>query len=146
VNRLDEWLVAAADELGVEHPVDSRLLLDMTRDVAHGVERPAAPLTAYLLGLAVARGAKPAEACARLSALAATWTAATATSASASAPASAAATSGPATAAPATSAPASAVATSGPASAPATSGPASAAPATSGPATRAPAAPPPAGP
>jgi len=142
VNRLDEWLVAAADELGVEHPVDSRLLLDMTRDVAHGVERPAAPLTAYLLGLAVARGAKPAEACARLSALAATWTAATATSASASA----AATSGPATAAPATSAPASAVATSGPASAPATSGPASAAPATSGPATRAPAAPPPAGP
>jgi len=106
VNRLDEWLVAAADELGVEHPVDSRLLLDMTRDVAHGVERPAAPLTAYLLGLAVARGAKPAEACARLSALAATWTAATATSASASAPASAAATSGPATAAVATSGPA----------------------------------------
>ena len=79
MNRLDEWLVAAADELGVEHPVDSRLLLDMTRDVAHGVERPAAPLTAYLLGLAVARGAKPAEACARLSALAATWTAAPAT-------------------------------------------------------------------
>jgi len=80
VNRLDEWLVAAADELGVEHPVDSRLLLDMTRDVAHGVERPAAPLTAYLLGLAVARGANPSEACARLSALADTWTAAPATS------------------------------------------------------------------
>jgi len=92
VNRLDEWLVAAADELGVEHPVYSRLLLDMTRDVAHGVERPAAPLTAYLLGLAVARGADPAEACARLSALAATWTAAPAASA-------------PGTAAPATSAP-----------------------------------------
>jgi len=103
VNRLDEWLVAAADELGVEHPVDSRLLLDMTRDVAHGVERPAAPLTAYLLGLAVARGADPAEACARLSALAATWTAAPATSAPASA---APATSAPATSGPATRAPA----------------------------------------
>ncbi len=103
MNRLDEWLVAAADELGVEHPVDSRLLLDMTRDVAHGVERPAAPLTAYLLGLAVARGADPAEACARLSALAATWTAAPATSAPASA---APATSAPATSGPATRAPA----------------------------------------
>ncbi len=103
MNRLDEWLVAAADELGVEHPVDSRLLLDMTRDVAHGVERPAAPLTAYLLGLAVARGANPAEACARLSALAATWTAAPATSGPASA---APATSGPATRAPAAPPPA----------------------------------------
>jgi len=103
VNRLHEWLAAAAAELGVEHSVDSRLLLDMTRDVAHGVERPAAPLTAYLLGLAVARGANPSEACARLSALAATWPAAPAIGAPATA---ASATSGPATAAPATSGPA----------------------------------------
>ncbi len=125
MNRLDEWLAAAAAELGVEHPVDSRLLLDMTRDVAHCVERPAAPLTAYLLGLAVAGGADTTEACARLSALAASWPAASAIGA-------------PATATPATSGPATA--------APATSGPATAAPATSGPATRAPAAPPPAGP
>lgn len=103
MNRLDEWLAAAAAELGVEHPVDSRLLLDMTRDVAHGVERPAAPLTAYLLGLAVARGANPSEACARLSALAATWTAAPAIGAPATA---APATSAPATSGPATRAPA----------------------------------------
>jgi len=103
VNRLDEWLAAAAAELGVEHSVDSRLLLDMTRDVAHGVERPAAPLTAYLLGLAVARGANPSEACARLSALAAAWPAAPAIGAPATA---ASGTSGPATAAPATSGPA----------------------------------------
>ncbi len=73
MNRLDEWLVAAAAELGVSHPVDSRLLLDLTRDVAHRVERPAAPLTTYLLGLAVAGGADPVQACARLSALAADW-------------------------------------------------------------------------
>lgn len=29
----------------------------MTKDVAHGVARPAAPVTAYLLGLAVGRAA-----------------------------------------------------------------------------------------
>ena len=72
-SRLEDWLAAAAAELGVDRSVDARLLLDMTRDVAHGVERPAAPLTTYLLGLAVAAGADPAEACARLSALAGQW-------------------------------------------------------------------------
>ena len=71
--RLDEWLAAAATELGVDGTVEVQLLLDMTRDVAHGVERPAAPLTTYLLGLAVAAGADPTEACARLSALAGQW-------------------------------------------------------------------------
>ena len=76
MSRLEDWLAAAAAELGVDPTVDTRLLLDMTRDVAHGVERPAAPLTTYLLGLAVAAGADPAQACARLSALAAGWPAA----------------------------------------------------------------------
>ena len=39
------------------------LVLDMTKDVAHGVARPAAPISAYLLGLAVGRaaGAGPGE-------------------------------------------------------------------------------------
>ena len=32
------------------------LLLDVTRDAAHEVTRPAGPVTTYLLGLAVARG------------------------------------------------------------------------------------------
>ena len=73
MSRLDDWLAAAAAELGVDGPVDMHLLLDLTRDVAHGVERPAAPLTTFLLGLAVAAGADPAEACARLSALAGQW-------------------------------------------------------------------------
>ncbi len=73
MSQLDDWLAAAAAELGVDGPVDMHLLLDLTRDVAHGVERPAAPLTTYLLGLAVAAGADPAEACARLSALAGQW-------------------------------------------------------------------------
>ena len=69
---LDEWLAAAADELGVTG-VDRDLILDLARDVAHGVARPAAPLTTYLLGLAVAAGADPREASARLTALALAW-------------------------------------------------------------------------
>jgi len=34
-------------------------VLDLARDVAHAVARPAAPLSAYLLGVAVGRGASP---------------------------------------------------------------------------------------
>jgi hypothetical protein len=48
-------------------------VLDLARDVAHSVLRPAAPVTAYLLGVAVGRGADPATAAARLSALAQSW-------------------------------------------------------------------------
>lgn len=72
VNVLDGWLARAAEELGVAG-VDRDLVLDLARDVAHGVARPAAPLTTYLLGLAVGAGADPAEASARLTALAADW-------------------------------------------------------------------------
>jgi hypothetical protein len=53
--------------------VDARLILDMARDVAHGVDRPAAPLTAYLLGLAVASGHPLEASAARLSELASSW-------------------------------------------------------------------------
>jgi hypothetical protein len=45
----------------------------VARDAAHTVERPAAPVTAYLLGAAVARGADPAAAASAVSALAAGW-------------------------------------------------------------------------
>ena len=48
-------------------------LLDMARDVAHGVLRPAAPLTAYLLGVAVGRGADPQVAFARIDSLVKEW-------------------------------------------------------------------------
>ena len=78
-NALDAWVAAAGAELGLG-PDDeqTRLVLDLARDVAHGVLRPGAPVTAYLLGVAVGRGADPAEAASRLSALAQTWHAATA--------------------------------------------------------------------
>ena len=48
-------------------------MLDLTRDVAHGVARPAAPLTAYLVGVAVGRGLTLPDAAGRVSALAAGW-------------------------------------------------------------------------
>ncbi|MEV4535593.1 DUF6457 domain-containing protein [Asanoa sp. NPDC049518] len=68
---LDEWVRAACAELGIAPSEASvSLVLDLARDVAHNTVRPAAPVTAYLLGLAVGRGADPKEAAARLTALA----------------------------------------------------------------------------
>jgi hypothetical protein len=56
MNALDAWLAAAADALGIDRGAVQRdLLLDLTRDVAHGVARPAAPLTAFLVGLAAGK-------------------------------------------------------------------------------------------
>jgi hypothetical protein len=68
---LDEWTTAACAELGLD-PAEANtgIILNLARDVAHSVLRPAAPVTAYLLGLAVGRGADPADAAARLTALA----------------------------------------------------------------------------
>jgi Domain of unknown function (DUF6457) len=74
VNTLDEWAAAVCGELGLDPAaLDPRLVLDLARDVAHGVARPAAPLTAYLLGVAVGQGHAPDESAARISQLAARW-------------------------------------------------------------------------
>jgi Domain of unknown function (DUF6457) len=48
---LDEWVAAVSQELGIGE-VDAAAVLDLARDVAHGVARPAAPLTCLLIGLA----------------------------------------------------------------------------------------------
>ncbi|MFF8291567.1 NTP transferase domain-containing protein [Streptomyces sp. NPDC016309] len=56
-NVLDEWITAVKDELGIELDVDTGVLLDLARDAAHGVARPAAPLTTFLVGYAAARAA-----------------------------------------------------------------------------------------
>lgn len=74
MSTLDSWTSAVCAALGIESAqVDVRLILDLARDVAHQVERPAAPLTAYLLGVAVGAGQSGPEAAARLRALAADW-------------------------------------------------------------------------
>ncbi|EYT80070.1 molybdopterin-guanine dinucleotide biosynthesis protein, partial [Streptomyces sp. Tu 6176] len=54
---LDEWISAVKDELGIDLDVDTGVLLDLARDAAHGVARPAAPLTTFLVGYAAARQA-----------------------------------------------------------------------------------------
>jgi Domain of unknown function (DUF6457) len=59
---LDDWVSALSHELGVDVPVDVRGLLDVARDAAHHVDRPAAPLTTFLIGYAAAaRGGGAAE-------------------------------------------------------------------------------------
>ncbi|HEY8473681.1 MAG TPA: DUF6457 domain-containing protein [Natronosporangium sp.] len=73
---LADWNAAACRALGLDAEsaaAQQALVLDLAREVAHGVTRPAAPLTAYLLGLAVGRGADPAQAAATLTELAQGW-------------------------------------------------------------------------
>ncbi|MBB6437358.1 DUF6457 domain-containing protein [Streptomyces candidus] len=79
---LDEWITAVKDELGVELDVDTTLLLDLARDAAHGIARPAAPLTTFLVGYAAGRAAGQgpqavAEAVRKATALAERWVAET---------------------------------------------------------------------
>ncbi|MFT4231985.1 MAG: DUF6457 domain-containing protein [Leucobacter sp.] len=55
-SALDDWVIAASAELGLEADTAAiATVLDLARDVAHDVARPAAPVSAYLLGLAVGR-------------------------------------------------------------------------------------------
>lgn len=72
MSDLESWTAAVAAELGVPAP-DARALLDLARVVAHSVERPAAPLTTWLVGYAVAGGADAADVEARVRRLAASW-------------------------------------------------------------------------
>jgi hypothetical protein len=77
MSALDDWTVQVREalDLTVAHPDEVKLVLDVARDVAHGVLRPAAPVSAYLLGLAVGGGADPAEAAATIADLAGRWAA-----------------------------------------------------------------------
>ena len=73
MSTLDDWITQAAGALDL--PADAisddlrTELLDLTRDVAHGVARIAGPLTCYLAGIAVGRGQSPAAALAALTAV-----------------------------------------------------------------------------
>jgi hypothetical protein len=74
VSTLDSWIEAACGQLGLASTdVPVRTVLDLARDVAHQVERPGAPLTAFLLGLAVGHGQDLDAAAAALTELAARW-------------------------------------------------------------------------
>ena len=67
---MQEWVDAVRAALGVDVALDIDAILDVARDAAHNVDRPAAPVTTYLLGAAVAAGADPAQASALVSELA----------------------------------------------------------------------------
>ena len=57
---LHDWIDELCDVLDIDAEIDEGLVLDLARDAAHAVERPAAPLTTYLLGYAAAlHGADP---------------------------------------------------------------------------------------
>ena len=59
--ELKQWLTTLSAELETSDvPLDDHAihtLLDLARDSAHEVERLAAPLTTFLIGVAVGRGA-----------------------------------------------------------------------------------------
>jgi hypothetical protein len=56
VNVLEEWIATVSRALGLDKAeLDRDLILDLTKDVAHNIARPAAPLTAFLVGLAAGR-------------------------------------------------------------------------------------------
>jgi hypothetical protein len=63
MSELEDWTAAVCRELGLVDVDTGRpvldLVLDVARDAAHNVARPAAPLTTYLLGIAVGRGGRP---------------------------------------------------------------------------------------
>lgn len=74
MNVLAEWTALMCRELGIDPArVDRDRVLDLTKEVAHGVARPAAPLTAYLLGLAEGAGTAPDDAAERITRLAREW-------------------------------------------------------------------------
>ncbi len=52
---LHDWIDELCDALEIDVEVDEGLVLDMARDVAHAVDRPAAPISAFLLGFAAAQ-------------------------------------------------------------------------------------------
>jgi hypothetical protein len=71
---MQTWIDVVCAELGITADVDVDAILAVARDAAHNVERPAAPVSTYLLGVAAAKGVDVAHAAERIGALAKAWT------------------------------------------------------------------------
>ena len=67
------WIDAVTAELNLSANADVDVILDVARVAAHSVERPAAPVTTFLLGRAVAGGMDVNEAATKIQNLAAAW-------------------------------------------------------------------------
>jgi len=70
---MQAWIDAVCAELNLPSDVKIDLILDVARVAAHNVERPAAPVTTFLLGILVGRGMDVSEAAAKIQDLAAIW-------------------------------------------------------------------------
>ena len=74
MSTLDDWSEALCAELGLDPAdVSQKVVLDLARVVAHTVDRPAAPLTAFVLGMAVGRGQPLEETAQRVQRFARDW-------------------------------------------------------------------------
>jgi hypothetical protein len=51
---LHDWIDELCDALEIDAEVDEGLILDLARDAARAVEKPAAPISTFLLGYAAA--------------------------------------------------------------------------------------------
>lgn len=76
MSTLDDWTAALCIELGLDPADSQKTVLNLARVVAHTVDRPAAPLTAYFVGVAVGRGEPLADTAQRVQRLARSWPAA----------------------------------------------------------------------
>lgn len=52
---LQEWVAVVQLDLDIELDLDLDEVLDLARDAAHEIARPAAPLTTFLVGYAAAQ-------------------------------------------------------------------------------------------
>jgi pyrrolidone-carboxylate peptidase len=52
---VEEWVPRLVAELGLDSDVDIDAVLGIAGDVAHAVERKAAPVSAFVIGLAAGR-------------------------------------------------------------------------------------------
>ena len=80
MNVLEEFLRTTCRALSIDPAtVDQDLILELTKDVAHNVARPAAPLSAFVVGLAAGKAGGDADAiraaATKVAALAAGYTA-----------------------------------------------------------------------
>jgi Domain of unknown function (DUF6457) len=77
MSTLEEWTAEVRAGLGLDpapfSTADTKTVLELARDAARAVDRLAAPLTAYLLGVAVGRGLTLPDASERVRALAVNW-------------------------------------------------------------------------
>ncbi|MHB8186497.1 MAG: DUF6457 domain-containing protein [Dermatophilaceae bacterium] len=70
---MQSWIDAVCAELNLPTDVNVDVILDVARVTAHNIERPAAPVSTFLLGMLVAGGMDVNEAAAKIQDLAATW-------------------------------------------------------------------------